>query len=64
MLREAFVGRGQQGHATVESESDARVMLRRYSRMYMLTLSMEMDRIETMIQKKYPEFRHIDLEVL
>lgn len=48
----------------VESESDARVMLRRYSRMYMLTLSMEMDRIETMIQKKYPEFRHIDLEVL
>eukprot|EP00656_Telonema_subtile_P030053 TRINITY_DN33088_c0_g1_i1.p2 TRINITY_DN33088_c0_g1~~TRINITY_DN33088_c0_g1_i1.p2 ORF type:complete len:136 (+),score=27.56 TRINITY_DN33088_c0_g1_i1:446-853(+) len=48
----------------VKSEQDASKLLRRYSRMYMLTLSMEMDRIETMIQKRFPEFRHIDLEVL
>jgi len=46
------------------TDEEVRAMMRRYSRMYMLTLAMEMDRLETIVQKKYPEFRHIDLEIL
>jgi len=48
----------------ISGEEETRRFLRRYSRMYMITLSMELDRIESMVRKKYPEFRHIDLEVL
>ena len=38
--------------------------IHRYSRMLLLTLALEVDRIENDIRRKYPEFQYIDLEVL
>ncbi len=49
---------------SVKNKEDARRFLRQYSQMYMITMCTEMDRIESAVRKKFPEFRHIDLEVL
>ena len=36
----------------------------RYSRMLMITLAFEVDRLEIEIRKQYPEMRYIDIEIL
>jgi len=41
-----------------------RVELHRYSRMLLLTLALEVDRLEQLIRKHHPEYHYIDLEVL
>jgi len=41
-----------------------RVELHRYSRMLLLTLALEVDRLEQLIRKHHPEYQYIDLEVL
>ena len=48
----------------VRTESDAKHMFERYGTFLIATLSIEVDRLEHMIQQKYPEFEYIDLEVL
>lgn len=41
-----------------------RVQLHRYSRMLLLTLALEVDRLEQLIRKHHPEYHYIDLEIL
>ena len=53
-----------QEEATTEHERALRRELHRYSRMLLLTLALEVDRLEQDIRKRHPEFRYIDLEVL
>ena len=48
----------------VRTEQDAKRMFERYGTFLIATLSIEVDRLEHMIQQKYPEFEYIDLEVL
>jgi len=48
----------------VESEKDAERMLSAYSRMLLVTLALEVDRLEGEIRRKHPEFKYIDLECL
>jgi hypothetical protein len=48
-----------------ERQAEAlRVELHRYSRMLLLTLALEVDRLEQLIRKHHPEYQYIDLEVL
>lgn len=57
---EGPIGKGQ---ISVSEEETQRV-LRRFSRMYMTTLAMEIDRIESELRHKLPEFKYVDIEVL
>jgi len=41
-----------------------RQQLHRYSRMLLLTLALEVDRLEELIRKHHPEYHYIDIEVL
>lgn len=57
-----YVGAGAVQHGY--SDMAVRQELHRYSRMLLLTLALEVDRLEQDIRKRHPEFRYIDLEVL
>jgi hypothetical protein len=48
----------------VETDAEARRVMRRYSQHLLLMLGCEVDRLEALIRQKCPEFRFIDLEVL
>ena len=48
----------------VNTEDDAKLIFERYSSFLLATLSMEVDRLEHVITAHYPEFKHIDFEVL
>eukprot|EP01046_Picozoa_sp_COSAG06_P033379 COSAG06_NODE_3402_length_5394_cov_12.090115_11_plen_105_part_01 len=48
---EGPIGKGDKGHISVSEEETQRV-LRRFSRMYMTTLAMEIDRIESELRQK------------
>jgi hypothetical protein len=55
---------GMAGGGLSAEEPALRRELHRYSRMLLLTLALEVDRLEQDIRKRHPEFRYIDLEVL
>ncbi len=48
----------------VKTEAEARQIFERYGVFFLATLSVEIDRLEHMIQAAYPEFAYIDIEVL
>ena len=50
--------------ADTDPDAALRQSLHRYSRMLMITLAFEVDRLEVEIRKAYPEFRYIDIEIL
>lgn len=50
--------------AEAKTAEALRQQLHRYSRMLLLTLALEVDRLEQLIREHHPEYHYIDLEVL
>jgi hypothetical protein len=59
-LQQLINGTMDDAHTTAALRAE----LHRYSRMLLLTLALEVDRLEQLIRKHHPEYHYIDLEVL
>ena len=69
VVADAAAAAGAAAEAVAEAEAVAaaealRPQLHRYSRMLLLTLALEVDRLEQLIRRHHPEYHYIDLEVL
>lgn len=60
----ALAGARRRSAEEAEAAAALRLELHRYSRMLLLTLALEVDRLEQLIRKHHPEYQYIDLEVL
>ena len=63
-VRRQLVSVLESASAEAEAAAALRLELHRYSRMLLLTLALEVDRLEQLVRKHHPEYHYIDLEIL